>query len=112
MVVEAVGHQISTLQPALDAVGPGGQLFYFGVPDDPVYPFDMMTFLRKNLTLRAGVTLERRRVLTEAGTYLAAHPELRECYVSHVHPVGDVQAAFDAAITPRPGQLKIAVDMT
>jgi L-iditol 2-dehydrogenase len=71
-----------------------------------------MTFLRKNLTLRSGVTLERRRVLADAGTYLAAHPGLRDCYVSHVHPVADVQAAFSAAIAPRPGQLKIAVDMT
>ena len=60
----------------------------------------------------SGVTLERRRVLTDAGTYLAAHPRLRTCYISHVHPVADVQAAFSAAIAPRPGQLKIAVDMT
>lgn len=112
VVVEAVGHQISTLAPALDAVAFGGQVFYFGVPDDPIYPFDMMTFLRKNLTLRSGVALERRRVLSDAGEYLAAHPELREGYVSHVHPVADVQAAFGAAISPRPGQLKIAVDMT
>jgi threonine dehydrogenase-like Zn-dependent dehydrogenase len=72
----------------------------------------MMTFLRKNLTLRSGVTLERRRVLADAGSYLAAHPGLRDRYVSHVHPVADVQTAFEAAITPRPGQLKIAVDMT
>jgi L-iditol 2-dehydrogenase len=72
----------------------------------------MMTFLRKNLTLRSGITLERRRVLADAGTYLAAHPGLRNCYVTHVHPVADVQAAFSAAIAPRPGQLKIAVDMT
>jgi threonine dehydrogenase-like Zn-dependent dehydrogenase len=112
VVVEAVGHQISTLAPALDAVAFGGQVFYFGVPDDPIYPFDMMTFLRKNLTLRSGVALERRRVLAGAGSYLTEHPELRECYVSHVHPVADVQAAFGAAISPRPGQLKIAVDMT
>jgi threonine dehydrogenase-like Zn-dependent dehydrogenase len=112
VVVEAVGHQVSTLQPALDAVAHGGQVFYFGVPDDPVYPFDMMTFLRKNLTLRSGVALERRRVLADAGTHLAGHPELRERYVTHVHPVADVQAAFTAAIAPRPGQLKIAVDMT
>jgi L-iditol 2-dehydrogenase len=112
VVVEAVGHQVSTLQPALDAVAHGGQVFYFGVPDDPIYPFDMMTFLRKNLTLRSGVALERRRVLTDAGAYLAAHPELRDGYVTHVHPVTDVQAAFGAAVAPRPGQLKIAVDMT
>jgi threonine dehydrogenase-like Zn-dependent dehydrogenase len=112
VVVEAVGHQVSTLQPALDAVAPRGQVFYFGVPDDPVYPFDMMTFLRKNLTLRSGVTLDRRRVLADAGAHLAAHPVLRDCYVTHVHPVADVQLAFEAAVTPRPGQLKIAVDMT
>jgi L-iditol 2-dehydrogenase len=112
VVVEAVGHQISTLAPALDAVAFGGQVFYFGVPDDPIYPFDMMAFLRKNLTLRSGVALERRRVLAEAGTYLAEHPELREGYVSSVHPVADVEAAFGAAIAPRPGQLKIAIDMT
>jgi L-iditol 2-dehydrogenase len=111
-VVEAVGHQISTLQPALDAVAFGGQVFYFGVPDDPIYPFDMMTFLRKNLTLRSGVALERRRILADADAYLTAHPELRDCYVTHVHPVADVQAAFSAAIAPRPGQLKIAIDMT
>jgi threonine dehydrogenase-like Zn-dependent dehydrogenase len=112
VVVEAVGHQVSTLQPALDAVAFGGQLFYFGVPDDPIYPFDMMTFLRKNLTLRSGVTLERRRVLADAGTYLAAHPGLREGYVTSVQPIADVQAAFSAAIAPRPGQLKIVLDMT
>ncbi|MCA0145406.1 zinc-binding dehydrogenase [Blastococcus sp. LR1] len=111
VVVEAVGHQISTLAPALDAVSFGGQVFYFGVPDDPVYPFDMMTFLRKNLTLRSGVALDRRRVLADADAYLAAHPELREGYISSVHPVADVQAAFSAAASPRPGQLKIAVDM-
>lgn len=111
VVVEAVGHQISTLQPALDAAAFGGQVFYFGVPDDPVYPFDMMTFLRKNLTLRSGVALERQRVLADAGAYLTAHPELRDGYVTHVHPVADVQAAFGAAVSPRPGQLKIALDM-
>ena len=91
---------------------PGGQVFYFGVPDDSIYPFGMMTFLRKNLTLRSGVTLERRRVLADAGSYLTAHPGLQDCHVSHVHPVADVQAAFGAAIAPRPGQLKIAVAMT
>ncbi|MGY1815709.1 zinc-binding dehydrogenase [Blastococcus sp. SYSU D00820] len=112
VVVEAVGHQLSTLQPALDAVAFGGQVFYFGVPDDPVYPFDMMTFLRKNLTLRSGVTLQRRRMLAEAGAYLAAHPELRESYVTAVHPVADVQAAFRDALVPRPGRLKVTIDMT
>jgi len=100
------------MKAALTAVGFDGEVFYFGVPDDLVYPIDMMTFLRKNLTLRSGVTLECRRMLDGANTYLAQNPELQEAYVSHVFPASEVQAAFSAAIQPRRGQFKIAVDMT
>ncbi|MDP5181631.1 zinc-binding dehydrogenase [Blastococcus sp. BMG 814] len=110
VVVEAVGHQVTTLQDCLAAAAPGGEILYFGIPDDPVYPLDMITFLRKNLTLRAGVTLERARVLRDAGAYLAAHPGLPDVYVSDVHPVDDVQTAFAAAIQPRAGQYKIVLD--
>jgi threonine dehydrogenase-like Zn-dependent dehydrogenase len=112
VVIEAVGHQVSTLKACLDSVAFGGEVFYFGLPDDPVYPFDMVTFLRKNLTLRSGGTLERRRVLAEADAYLADHAELRESYVSHVYHVGDAADAFAAANQPRPGQYKIAIDMS
>ncbi|MGY2084010.1 zinc-binding dehydrogenase [Blastococcus sp. SYSU DS0539] len=111
VVVEAVGHQVTTLQDCLECAAPGGQVLYFGIPDDPVYPFDMLTFLRKNLVLRTGITLQRRRVLRDAGSYLAEHPALHEAYVTDVHPVGDVQAAFAAAVQPRPGQYKIALDL-
>ncbi|MCF6507316.1 alcohol dehydrogenase [Blastococcus sp. MG754426] len=110
VVVEAVGHQVTTLQDCLTAVAPGGDVLYFGIPDDPVYPLDMITFLRKNLTLRAGVTLERARVLRDAGAYLAEHPGLRDVYVSDVHPVDDVTAAFSAAIQPRAGQYKVVLE--
>ena len=112
LVVEAVGHQVTTLKDCLDSVAVGGEVLYFGIPDDLVYPLDMMTFLRKNLTLRAGVTLERRRVLRDAGRYLAAHPALREIYVTDVHRVRDVQRAFTAATQPQAGQYKVALDMS
>ena len=109
VVIEAIGHQTSTLAQAVDAVAFGGQVFYFGVADDLVYPFPMRTFLRKNLTMRSGVALERRRVLAAADTHLAAHPALREAYVTDVVPVDDVQTAFDRASAPRPGQAKVVV---
>jgi L-iditol 2-dehydrogenase len=111
LVVEAVGHQVSTLRSCVESVAFGGEIFYFGIPDDLVYPFEMMTFLRKNLTLRSGATIERRRVLADAVAYLDANPGLREGYVTHVFPASDVQDAFTAALTPKPGQFKIAVDM-
>ncbi|MGW4335935.1 zinc-binding dehydrogenase [Rhodococcus koreensis] len=111
LVVEAVGHQVTTFRACVDSVAEGGQIFYFGIPDDETYPFEMLTFLRKNLTLHAGWTKDRRRVLREASTYLAKHEDLRTAYVSDVYPAADVQRAFEAAITPKAGQFKIALDM-
>jgi L-iditol 2-dehydrogenase len=111
LVVEAIGHQVSTLRIALEATAFGGQVFYFGVPDDWTYPLDMMTLFRKNLMLRAGWTMDRRRVLQEAVTYFAAHPELQESYVSHVYKADEAQRAFEAALVPKAGQFKVALDM-
>jgi threonine dehydrogenase-like Zn-dependent dehydrogenase len=111
LVVEAIGHQVSTLGFALDATAFGGQVFYFGVPDDHVYPMEMRTLFRKNLTLRGGWTMDRSRVLRDAAGYLAAHPGLREIYVSHVYKADEVERAFEAACVPKPGQYKIVLDM-
>lgn len=110
-VVEAVGHQTGTLRHAVQAAAFGGQLFYFGIADEPVYPFDMMPFLRKGLTLRAGVARDRRRVLAEAGEYLVQHPDLASTYVTGVFAVDRVQEAFDCACVARPGQAKIVLSM-
>ncbi|WP_067672772.1 zinc-binding dehydrogenase [Nocardia miyunensis] len=111
VVVEAVGHQVTTMKNCLDAVAFGGEIYYFGIPDDQVYPIEMMTLLRKNLTLRSGATIERRRVLDDANRYLAQHPELADGYVSHVFPASEVEDAFRAAVAPRVGQFKISIDM-
>ena len=112
IVVEAIGHQIGTLHDSLRAVAFGGQVFYFGVPDDPIYPISMQAMFRKNLVLRSGATQDKRRLLLEANDYLIAHEELRTAYVSSVYPAGNVQEAFEAAVAPRPGQYKIALDMS
>ena len=112
IVMEAIGHQIGTLHDSLRAVAFGGQVYYFGVPDDPIYPISMQAMFRKNLVLRSGATSDERRLLLLANEYLLAHDELRTAYVSNVYPVDRVQEAFEAAIAPRPGQYKIALDMT
>lgn len=111
VVVEAVGHQTATLTHALEAVAFGGEVFYFGVPDELVYPLPMRLFLRKNLTLRSGVTLDRRRVLAAAERYLAGHPELAERYVTDVVPFADAQVAYERAVRPSDEQVKVVVEM-
>lgn len=87
----------------------GGTVFYFGVPDDDSYPISMRTILRNNLTLKSGVTLDRRRVLEAADTFAREHPDLLGMYVTHTFGIGDVQEAFEFACRPTPGRVKIVI---
>jgi L-iditol 2-dehydrogenase len=109
IMIEAVGHQVATLNHALEATGPGGTVFYFGVTDDDSYPISMRTMLRNNLTLKSGVTLDRRRMLDLAGKFAAEHPGLLATYLTHTFGIDDVQAAFELAARPEPGRVKIAI---
>jgi threonine dehydrogenase-like Zn-dependent dehydrogenase len=112
IVIEAVGHQVGTLCDAVEAVAFGGQIFYFGIPDDAIYPFPMWSFLRKNLSLASGVTRDPRGALKKASTYLRTRPGLAASYVTNVFPVDDVEEAFQLAAKPAPGRLKVVLDMT
>jgi L-iditol 2-dehydrogenase len=109
VVIEAVGHQVATLSHAIEAAAPGGTVFYFGVADDDAYPINMRSMLRNNLTLKSGVTLDRRRVLELAGKFAAEHPDLLGRYLTHTFAVNDTQAAFNLACRPVPERIKIAI---
>lgn len=109
VVIEAVGHQVATLNHALTAAAFGGTVFYFGVPDDDSYPISMRTMLRNNLTLKSGVTLDRRRVLARADDFARQHPDLLPNYVTHTFGIDEVQSAFELACRPVPGRVKIAI---
>lgn len=112
IVIEAVGHQMGTLAHAVNAAAFGAHIFYFGVPDDNVYPLPMNTMLRKHLTLAAGYALDRRRVLRTAQEFLLSHPDLCDSYISHVVPVRGVGDAFLLASRPSPGQAKVVIQMS
>ncbi len=109
VVIEAVGHQVATLGHAIDAAAPGGTVFYFGVADDDTYPISMRSMLRNNLTLKSGVTRDRRRVLELADKFVADHPGLLGSYLTHTFAVDEVQGAFELACRPDPERIKIAI---
>lgn len=109
VVIEAVGHQVATLNHAIDAAAPGGTVFYFGVADDEMYPISMRVMLRNNLTLKSGVTLDRRRMLELAGKFAAEHAWLLAAYLTHTFGIDEVQDAFDLACRPDPERIKIAI---
>jgi L-iditol 2-dehydrogenase len=109
IVIEAVGHQVATLSHAIEAAAFGGTVFYFGVADDDSYPISLRTMLRNNLTLKSGVTLDRRRVLKAADEYAREHPDLLSNYLTHTFGVKEVHAAFELACMPTPERVKIAI---
>jgi L-iditol 2-dehydrogenase len=109
VVIEAVGHQVATLNHAIEAAAPGGTIFYFGVTDDDSYPINMRAMLRNNLTLKSGVALDRRRMLELANKFAGDHPALLAKYLTHTFGIDDVQAAFELACRPDPTRVKIAI---
>jgi L-iditol 2-dehydrogenase len=109
VVIETVGHQVATLNHAIEATAPGGTVFYFGVPDDDSYPINMRTMLRRNLTLKSGIALDRPRMLELANKFAADHPGLLARYLTHTFGVDDVQAAFELASRPVSDRGKIAI---
>jgi L-iditol 2-dehydrogenase len=109
IVIEAVGHQVSTMRDAVDAVESGGVIYYFGIPDDAIYPFPMLNFMRKDALLSAGGTPDKRDSLQRAGEYLTAHPELVDSYVTHQFQMTKIQDAFEVASRPSKGRLKVVL---
>jgi L-iditol 2-dehydrogenase len=110
IVVEAVGHQAATLEDAVEAVAHGGTIFAFGVPDETHYAFPFARFFRKDGTLIGGVTQDRRRSLALARDHLVAHRELLDAYVTDVVPIARAQAAFELAVTPTAGRIKVVLE--
>jgi threonine dehydrogenase-like Zn-dependent dehydrogenase len=109
IVIEAVGHEAGTLEAAVAAVAPGGIVFGFGVPDDTHYAFPFAQFFRKNATLLAGVTSARRAALAAAREYLREHRALLADYITDVFAVEQAQAAFERAVDPAPGRIKVVM---
>jgi len=113
VVIEAIGHQVGTLTHAITAAAVNARIYYFGIPDDDVYPLPMKVVLRKRLTLRAGWVLPqtRRSALEDANKYLLAAPELAKAFVTNVYAFDDAPRAFADAAAPRAGQAKIAIQV-
>jgi L-iditol 2-dehydrogenase len=111
IIIDAVGHQVSTLNHEIDASASHGTIFYFGMADDPTYPVDFVKFLRKKLTLIGGTTpVElQRKALAEAETYLRDHPQLANVYVSHRFVLEEAQAAYLCANEPGERRYKVVV---
>ncbi|MDR3360288.1 MAG: zinc-binding dehydrogenase [Bifidobacteriaceae bacterium] len=109
IVIEAVGHQQSTLADAIEAVRPGGEVYFFGAPGDTHYTIPFALAFQKALLLRGASSLNHRRSLASAQALALEHPEIAETLATHVFNYRDAEEAFLRALTPKAHQLKIAL---
>ena len=113
LVIEAVGHQVRTLEDAIAVAAPEGWIVHFGnTESDDYYPLPLGVMMDKHLTLQAGRTpIPRRRdALRLALDYRERHPELFKAYVTDVLPVSEAQIAYERASRPAVDRLKVVLD--
>jgi threonine dehydrogenase-like Zn-dependent dehydrogenase len=110
--IEAVGHQMDTVNDCLELVAKFGTVLAFGVPDHPVYALEYEVFFRKNARLIAAVTPVWVEYLTKAqDLYLARAGELSKL-VTHRMGIRDAQKAFGMYERHEDGILKAILDAT
>jgi threonine dehydrogenase-like Zn-dependent dehydrogenase len=110
--IEAVGHQMDTINDCLALVKQEGTVLAFGVPDQPVYAIEYETFFRKNAHLLACVTPDWSEYLPiSRDVFLAGRDDL-EPLVTHRFPIRDAGIAFTLYERHEDGILKAIMDMS
>ena len=92
--IEAVGHQMETLNDCLGLVRKQGTVLAFGVPDQPVYAVEYETFFRKNLNLVAVVTPEWSEYLEKARDLFLENQAALGKLITHRLPIQEAARAF------------------
>ena len=112
IIIEAVGHQMDTLNDCLGLVRQEGTVLAFGVPDHLVYALEYETFFRKNAILMACVTPKWSEYLAiSRDVFLSAREQL-EPLVTHRFPIRDAGQAFSTYEKHADGILKALIDMS
>jgi L-iditol 2-dehydrogenase len=110
VVVEAVGHQTTTIRDAVTGVAEHGFIFGFGEPDEADYSIPYEQLYLKDATLASGRTIgEWPVVLAAAAEYLVCHRADFDKYISHVVPVRDAQLAYSLYEQPQAGRIKVVI---
>lgn len=108
--IEAVGHQMDTINDALELVRRRGAVLAFGVPDHNVYALEYETFFRKNVILIAAVTPDWTDYLAKARDLFLANQKELSAFVTHRLPIRDAQKAFKMYEQHADGIIKAVID--
>jgi L-iditol 2-dehydrogenase len=108
--VEAVGHQMDTINDCVELVRKRGTVLAFGVPDHNVYALEYETFFRKNAILIATVTPEWNEYMSKAQDLFIANRRELSKLVTHRLPILEIQRAFEMYEQREDGIIKAIID--
>ncbi|MDY6853118.1 MAG: zinc-binding dehydrogenase [Thermodesulfobacteriota bacterium] len=110
LVVEAVGHQIETLNQCLDMVKDGGTILAFGVPDEEVYPLFFRRLFYKNISLIGSVHPEVKLDFPLAMDMITQERIGVSPIITHTMPFKDVQKGFEMFLNKTHKAIKIVLN--
>jgi L-iditol 2-dehydrogenase len=110
LCIEAVGHQMDTVNDCLELVRKMGTVLAFGVPDHPVYALEYEIFFRKNASLVAAVTPDWSVYLPRARDLFLPHQAEFEAWITHRLPIGEAGRAFRLYAGHEDGIVKTVLD--
>jgi threonine dehydrogenase-like Zn-dependent dehydrogenase len=110
IIIEAVGHQMDTVNDCLELVRKYGTVIAFGVPDHPVYALEYEIFFRKNAILMGTVTPDWAEYLSKARELFLANCEVLSKLVTHRFPIRDAEKAFHMYERHENGIVKAIID--
>ena len=110
--IEAVGHQMETLNDCFELIPKLGTVVAFGVPDQLVYAIEFETFFRKNAHLVAAVTPNWQDYLQKSRDLFLKHREELTPIITHRFPIREAEKAFHLYESHQDGILKAIIDAT
>jgi L-iditol 2-dehydrogenase len=108
--IEAVGHQMETINDCLELVRKYGTVVAFGVPDHDVYALNYEIFFRKNALLVATVTPEWSEYLAKARDIFMSNREKLSDLITHRLPIREAEHAFRMYERHEEGLVKAILD--
>ena len=108
--IEAVGHQMDTVNDCFELIRKRGTVVAFGVPDHNVYAIEYETFFRKNALLMATVTPEWQEYLGKARDLFSKYQEELEPWMTHRLPIREAEKAFSLYERREDGIIKAVLD--
>jgi threonine dehydrogenase-like Zn-dependent dehydrogenase len=110
--IEAVGHQMETLNDCIELVCKYGTVLAFGVPDQLIYAIEYETLFRKNAQLMAVVTPVWSEYLEKARQVFAESRQELAFLVTHRFPIREAERAFTLYERHEDGILKAILDLS